>query len=159
MARLTADQAEALVKQWEEQREDAERMPRADYFSEASAMDLVAMWRSRKNMEGRRLTKYEFGCFVERWVEVFGDVPATDGDTSFGDIEAKPEPMPADDTMLRVPDVLRLTGISHTTIKRMVGDGRFPKPMRLGVRAKGWPAREIKAWIERLDEQRRRPRQ
>lgn len=159
MARLTADQAEAQAKHWEAQREEFERMPRADYFRDATAMDLVAMWRTGKNMDGRRLTKYEFGCLIERWVEVFGDVPATDGDASQAADETKPEPMPADDTMLRVPDVVRLTGISHTTIKRMQADGRLPKAMRLGERAKGWPAREIKAWIEQLDEQRRRPRQ
>jgi len=159
MARLTPDQAEAQAKGWEEQREDFERTPRAGYFREASAMDVVEMWRTGKNMDGRRLTKYEFACLVERWVEIFGDYPATEGDARPDEVEIKPEPMPADDTMLRVPDVVRLTGISHTTIKRMQADGRFPKAMRLGERAKGWPAREIRAWIERLDEQRRRPRQ
>lgn len=158
MARLAADQAEAYANQWEVQREEFERTPRADYFRGATPLYLVAMWRTRKNPDGRRLTKYEFGCLIERWAEVFGDVPATDG-ASQDDGERSTEPMPADDTMLRVPDVVRLTGISHTTIKRMQADGRFPKAMRLGERAKGWPAREVKAWIERLDEQRRRPRQ
>ncbi|MBY0561976.1 MAG: AlpA family phage regulatory protein [Hyphomicrobium sp.] len=42
---------------------------------------------------------------------------------------------------------------------RMIGDGRFPNPMRLGARAKGWPAREIKRHPELLHAQRRRPRQ
>jgi len=159
MSKLTADQAEARAVEWEAQRRDYERMPRADYFREASALDVVDMWRTQKNMDVRRLTKFEFGCLVERWTEIFGDVPKTDGDTSGDDVASAPEPMPADDTMLRVPDVVRLTGVSHTTIKRMQADGRFPKTMRLGERAKGWPAREIKAWLETLDEQRRRPRQ
>jgi prophage regulatory protein len=120
-------------------------MPRADHFREASALDVVDTWRTQKNPDGRRLTRFEFGCLVERWTEIFGDVPKTGGDTSGDDVASAPEPMPADDTMLRVPDVVRLTGISHTTIKRMQADGRFPKAMRLGERAKGWPAREIKA--------------
>lgn len=159
MPKLTADQAEARAEEWEARRRDYERMPRADYFSDACAFDVVDMWRTKKNLDGRRLTKFEFGCLVERWTEIFGDVPANDSDAPQDDVETPPAPIPADDTMLRVPDVVRLTGISHTTIKRMQADGRFPKAMRLGERAKGWPAREIKAWLETLDEQRRRPRQ
>ena len=61
--------------------------------------------------------------------------------------------------MLRTPEVERLTGLSQSTIKRMVTDGRFPKPMRIGIRAKGWLARDVKAFIDTLDEQRKRPRQ
>lgn len=30
------------------------------------------MWRTQKNLDGRRLTKFEFGCLVERWTEIFG---------------------------------------------------------------------------------------
>lgn len=138
--------------------QEFERLPRADYGRDATPLDLVAIWRAKKNLDGRRLTKYVFGCPIERWVEVFGDLPATDG-ASQDDGERSAEPKPADDTMLRVPDVVPLTGISHTTIKRMQADRRFPKAIRLGERAKGWPACEVKAWIGRLDQQRRRPRQ
>lgn len=160
MARLTADEAEARAKSWRAAREEHLSAPTADYYRDADALDLVVMWRTEKSPDGRRLTKYEFGCLVERWTEVFGDPPADKGQSAGVETpDTKPEPFPADDTMLRVPDVVRLTGISHTTIKRMVSDGRFPKPMRLGERAKGWPAREVRAWIERLEEQRRRPRQ
>ena len=41
----------------------------------------------------------------------------------------------------------------------MVSDGRFPQPLRLGVRAKGWLAADVRAFIAMLDEQRKRPRQ
>lgn len=133
--------------------QEFERLPRADYVRDATPLDLVAIWRAKKNLDGRRLTKYVFGCLI-----AFGDVPATDG-ASQDDSERSAEPMPADETTLRVPDVVPLTGISHTTIKRMQADGRFPNAMRVGERAKGWPACEVKAWIDRLDQQRRRPRQ
>jgi prophage regulatory protein len=159
MSKLTADQAEARAEEREAQRRDYERMPRADCFREASALDVVDMWRTQKNLDGRRLTKFEFGCLVERWTEIFGKCRKLMAIRQAMTFASAPEPMPADDTMLRVPDVVRLTGISHTTIKRMQADGRFPKAMRLGERAKGWPAREIKAWLETLDEQRRRSRQ
>jgi len=72
MSKLTADQAEARAVEWEAQRRDYERRPRADYFREASALDVVDMWRTQKNLDGRRLTKFEFGCLVERWTEIFG---------------------------------------------------------------------------------------
>lgn len=70
------------------------------------------------NVDDRELTKREFGCLMERWVEVFGDRPADKGQASSVETPtAKPEPLPSDDTMLRVPDVERLTGISHSAIK------------------------------------------
>ena len=72
---------------------------------------------------------------------------------------AKSEPLPADDTMLRLPEIVRRTGISASTIKRMVSDGRFPKPMRIGIRAKGWLGRDVRTFIQMLDEQRKRSRQ
>jgi prophage regulatory protein len=56
--------------------------------------------------------------------------------------------------MLNSRQVIQLTDLSLSTIKRMLGDGRFPKPMHLSPRRIGWPAHEIKAWLKRLDEQR-----
>ena len=76
-----------------------------------------------------------------------------------GDQNTTPEPEPDDDDMLRMRDVVRLTGVSKSSIKRMVIDKRFPPPMRLSTRRIGWPAREVKAWLRQLDDQRRSPRQ
>ena len=50
--------------------------------------------------------------------------------------------------ILRLPQVLELTGISRSTIYVRMGEGLFPKPVRLGPRAVGWIAGEIEAWIE-----------
>ena len=50
-------------------------------------------------------------------------------------------------------------GSANSTVKRMVLDGRFPKPMRLSPRRIGWKATEVKAWIRQLDDQRKAPRQ
>ena len=158
----TIEEAKALADQWKAQRDDRDREPRASYFSDVSAHDLIKMWETGKNTDGKKLKPYELGCLVEAWCEVFGALPPFDdavANTAALPERAKPLPLPADDTMLRMPDVERLTGISKSTIKRMVSDGRFPQPLRLGIRAKGWPASDVKGFIETLNEQRKRPRQ
>jgi prophage regulatory protein len=118
------------------------------------------MWETGKDA-GRKLNDWQFGCLVEAWCKCFGDLPPDDkGQDPAVDLPAETrEPLPSPDTMLRMPDIERLTGLSMSTIKRMVQDGRFPGPLRLGVRAKGWPAADVRAFIELLDEQRKRPRQ
>ena len=162
MARITVEEAEALVDQWEAQRDDQDRMPSAEYFRDASARDVIQMWKTHKSMDGKKLTNREFGCLVEAWCARFGDLPPFDdavANPAASDKSKDREPLPADDTMLRMLDVERLTGITKSTIKRMVADGRFPRPMRLGVRAIGWPAADVSAFIKTLDEQRKRTRQ
>jgi hypothetical protein len=76
MARVTIEEAKLLAEQWKTQNEEHEREPSAAYFSDVSAHDLIGMWHTGKNLDGKKLTKREFGCLVERWAEVFGDVPA-----------------------------------------------------------------------------------
>ena len=119
------------------------------------------MWETGKNEQGRKLSNFEFAGLVERWCELFGALPPDD-DTSEPDGNASPqtlEPQIEDDTMLRMAEVARLTGISGSTVKRMVIDGRFPKPMRLSPRRIGWKPGEVKTWIRQLDDQRRASRQ
>jgi len=50
--------------------------------------------------------------------------------------------------LLRRPEVSRRTGLSRTTIYRMVQAGEFPSPRQLGARAVAWSESEISAWIE-----------
>jgi prophage regulatory protein len=160
MARITIERARTLADRWKVQCEDQERQPSAAYYRNASPHDLIKMLETGKGMDGKKLNSWEFGCLVERWCECFGDVPPLDDAGADPVAVALPsEPMPAADTMLREKEVVRRTGISASTIKRMVADGRFPRPMRIGERAKGWPMRDVQEWIERLDEQRKRPRQ
>jgi prophage regulatory protein len=51
----------------------------------------------------------------------------------------------------RLPEVKNLTGLSRTTIFDRVKHDLLTRPIRLGARAIGWPAREIAAlnaaWI------------
>lgn len=52
------------------------------------------------------------------------------------------------DRTLRRRDVEARTGLSRSTIYAMMTQGTFPKPVRLGARAVGWPESEIAAWLE-----------
>ena len=55
--------------------------------------------------------------------------------------------------VLRQADVMRLTGLSRTTIWRRVRDGSFPPPIRLeppGTRAKGWRQTDLQDWLDSL---------
>ncbi len=49
--------------------------------------------------------------------------------------------------VFRLPKVLQATALSRSTLYVMMSDGRFPKPMKLGERAVGWPEAEIAAWL------------
>jgi prophage regulatory protein len=47
----------------------------------------------------------------------------------------------------RLPDVLRQTGLSRSTIYEMISRGEFPRQIKLGRRAVGWAADEVIEWI------------
>lgn len=49
---------------------------------------------------------------------------------------------------LRLPQVLRLTGLSRSTIYKWVNQGDFPKPKQLGPRAIAWDSKELANWSE-----------
>jgi prophage regulatory protein len=52
----------------------------------------------------------------------------------------------ADDSYLRFPQVKARTGLSRTTIHRLIKAGEFPAPKSLGVRAVGWKVSAVKDW-------------
>jgi len=54
----------------------------------------------------------------------------------------------AADFYLRTKAVQETTGLSRTTIHRMVKSGDFPSPKRLGVRAVGWLSSDLARWRE-----------
>jgi prophage regulatory protein len=49
--------------------------------------------------------------------------------------------------VLRRGEVEKRVGLSRATIYAMMADGRFPRPVRLGLRAVGWPEDVIEAWL------------
>jgi predicted DNA-binding transcriptional regulator AlpA len=161
--RIALSDAKAISADWEAQHEEHQRSAAiVARFQDAGPSEVIKMWETGKNEQGRKLSNFEFAGLVERWCELFGALPPDDAEelNGFASDQTPPqEPEPEDDTMLRMGEVVRLTGISGSTIKRMVIDGRFPKPTRLSPRRIGWQARDVKAWLRQLDDQRRAPRQ
>jgi len=49
--------------------------------------------------------------------------------------------------ILRLPDVLRMVGLSRPTVYRMVKAGTFPAQVRLSTAAVGWLRSEVEQWI------------
>lgn len=56
--------------------------------------------------------------------------------------------------ILRLKDVMSITGLGRSSIYKFINDGAFPKSINLGGgRAVGWLASEIEEWIvERVKE-------
>lgn len=53
-------------------------------------------------------------------------------------------------TLLRLPQVLARTGIPKSSWARGVRQGRYPKPVKIGLRAVAWPSTAIDALISDL---------
>jgi prophage regulatory protein len=153
--------AKARADDWAAQAKDAMRTAAVcSHYDNVGPHQIIAMWESGRNREGRPLSPFEFEALVERWCQVFNQLPPNDDDSDQPSQEPPPpEPeLPADDTMLRSKEVLRLIGVSESSLKRMVLDGRFPKPMRLSPRRIGWPARDVRMWLDGLDGARQKTR-
>lgn len=50
--------------------------------------------------------------------------------------------------VFRRSTVLEMTGLSTSTIYAMMARGDFPRPVRLGKRAVGWPEHVVREWLE-----------
>lgn len=52
------------------------------------------------------------------------------------------------DPVYRLPSVQALTGLSRSTIYRLMAEGKFPTQIKLGERAIGWRREALEAWLE-----------
>ena len=50
-------------------------------------------------------------------------------------------------TVLRLPDVIKQTGLSRSSIYLRLNNKEFPKPISLGGRTVGWLQQDIDEWI------------
>ncbi|NTV12335.1 MAG: AlpA family phage regulatory protein [Desulfobulbaceae bacterium] len=50
--------------------------------------------------------------------------------------------------VLRLPEVIRLTGLCRSSIYEMMNKGLFPNSITLGHRAVGWVVRDVRSWLE-----------
>ena len=49
-------------------------------------------------------------------------------------------------TILRLPEVMHLTGLGRSTIYRLLAAGHLPAPVQLSVRAVGWRRTDVDHW-------------
>jgi prophage regulatory protein len=49
--------------------------------------------------------------------------------------------------LLRLRDVCRTTGLCRSMIYKMQAENRFPRRVRIGVRAVGWLEDEVAQWL------------
>ncbi|BAK75431.1 phage transcriptional regulator, AlpA [Pseudogulbenkiania sp. NH8B] len=50
--------------------------------------------------------------------------------------------------IIRLKEVMELTGLSKTTIYEQMRTGNFPAGRKIGTRAVGWPSTEIEQWLQ-----------
>lgn len=49
--------------------------------------------------------------------------------------------------ILKLSDVKLITGLSGSTIYRLVSQGGFPKQIKLSTRSSGWIDHEVEQWL------------
>jgi prophage regulatory protein len=59
-------------------------------------------------------------------------------------------PGAVEERLLRLPAVLHITGLSRSTLYRLVRSGEFPAPMKVGRRCVLWPQSAVRDWIRAL---------
>jgi prophage regulatory protein len=50
--------------------------------------------------------------------------------------------------MIRIQNVIALTGMSRQSIYAYAAAGKFPKPVKLGERCSAWIEEEVTNWID-----------
>ena len=53
----------------------------------------------------------------------------------------------SEERMLRLRSVVSMTGLSKSTLYRLIKQGRFPQPLRLTQRAVRWRREEVDEWL------------
>jgi len=55
-------------------------------------------------------------------------------------------------SLIRLPEVLKRTGFGKAWIYRLISEGRFPAPIKIGVRAVAFIESEVDEWIQSVIE-------
>ena len=64
---------------------------------------------------------------------------------------------PASLCLVRLPEVKAICGLSRSSIYMLIRDGRFPPPVAISGRARGWVRHEVEVWVaERIRASRQR---
>nr|WP_086493269.1 AlpA family transcriptional regulator [Novosphingobium panipatense] len=54
---------------------------------------------------------------------------------------------PTNDRLIRLNDVLHITGLSRSTLYRKIDEGTFPKQIRIAARCTAWRESDVIAWV------------
>lgn len=54
----------------------------------------------------------------------------------------------AKDRIIRINELVPMVGLCRRSIYYLMGNGKFPKSVTIGERAKGWRESEISQWID-----------
>lgn len=50
--------------------------------------------------------------------------------------------------ILKLPDVIKATGLARSTVYKLISENRFPKQIKLTSFSSGWLESEISQWID-----------
>lgn len=56
------------------------------------------------------------------------------------------------ETLIRLPEVIKRTGISRASIYRLINKSKFPSPVKISANAIAFVESEVNAWIMNLIE-------
>ena len=51
------------------------------------------------------------------------------------------------DRIIRLKTVLARTGLSRTTLYRKMGEGTFPRPVKISIHGAGWHESAVNRWV------------
>jgi prophage regulatory protein len=51
------------------------------------------------------------------------------------------------ESLLRLPEVERRTGLRRAHLYKLARAGKFPRPLKIGARASAWRETQVAAWI------------
>ena len=51
---------------------------------------------------------------------------------------------------LKLPSVIEATGLSRSQVYKLIQQGEFPPPIKIGDRAVAWDERSITAWQNKI---------
>lgn len=51
------------------------------------------------------------------------------------------------EALLKIQTVIAVTGLSESTIRRRVAEGKFPAPIKDGTRCTRWVAGQVSNWL------------
>ena len=59
--------------------------------------------------------------------------------------------------IIRLKEVIKMTGLSRSSIYRMMNENRFPKSVNLGFRSVGWLEEDLHGWLQSIIQARDNP--